>query len=84
MYSVLSIFIIFSAAVGEAINSPRELAPIVKEGYLWKRGKFTGADLDNSGREQNEIYSPFFDSLENEYKCTYIYIESISCSSTDV
>ena len=54
MYSVLSIFIIFSAAVGEAINSPRELAPIVKEGYLWKRGKSTGADLDNSGQDLSE------------------------------
>ncbi|XP_061166283.1 RAC-alpha serine/threonine-protein kinase-like [Saccostrea echinata] len=29
-----------SAAIGEATENPKEIAPIVKEGYLWKRGEF--------------------------------------------
>lgn len=29
-----------SAAIGEATQGPKEVAPIVKEGYLFKRGEF--------------------------------------------
>lgn len=29
-----------SAAIGEATQGPKEVAPVVKEGYLWKRGEY--------------------------------------------
>lgn len=30
-----------SAAIGEATQGPKEVAPIVKEGYLFKRGELS-------------------------------------------
>lgn len=31
----------YSAAIGEATQGPKEVAPIVKEGYLFKRGELS-------------------------------------------
>lgn len=45
---------LYSAAIGEATQGPKEVAPIVKEGYMFKRGELSlvmdctfhrGADL---------------------------------------
>lgn len=39
MITYIDFIDLYSAAIGEATQGPKEVAPIVKEGYLFKRGE---------------------------------------------